>query len=43
MVTSEGPNSRRVGMMYHLEKMLQRVCECSLGAIVTSWLGRSEN
>lgn len=29
--------------MHHLEKMLQRVFEGSLRAIVTSWLGRSEN
>lgn len=34
----QGPNYRLVGVMHNLEKMLQTVCERSLGAFVTPWL-----
>ena len=42
---SEGPNYRWKfgGQTHHLEKMLYKAFECSLGALVTSWFGRSEN
>ena len=43
MFISEGPNYRSAGKRHHREKMLPSVSERSLGALVTSWLGRSEN